>query len=101
MSACQVLVSGTFHILPNKCVDFIAAWNTCREITLKEAGCIVYDVSIDRSDSTKFVLYEEWENVETLAAHGASAHVKLLIDTAKPWFASPPIIKKFKISGTI
>lgn len=43
--------------------------------TRTEAGCLQYDLMQNVADPTDFTFYEEWESVEHLAAHAASAHL--------------------------
>ena len=43
--------------------------------TLKEDGCLRYDLFVDLDDPTKFTFLEEWASREALNAHGQSAHI--------------------------
>lgn len=45
------------------------------EPTLKEAGCIQYDLHQDNEDPSVFVFYEQWESRELLQAHLNSPHL--------------------------
>jgi len=44
--------------------------------TLKEDGCLRYDLFADADDPTKFTFIEEWASREALNAHGQSAHIQ-------------------------
>jgi hypothetical protein len=55
--------------------------------TLKEDGCLRYDLFADADDPTKFTFIEEWASREALNAHGQSG----LSRRAGPrWSYSPP-----------
>jgi quinol monooxygenase YgiN len=45
------------------------------EPTLKEAGCIQYDLHQDNEDPSVFVFYEQWESRELLQEHLNSPHL--------------------------
>jgi quinol monooxygenase YgiN len=40
--------------------------------TLKEPGCLAYDLHQSASDPTEFLFHEKWVSDEALAAHAAS-----------------------------
>lgn len=43
--------------------------------TLREDGCLRYDLFTDLDDPTKFTFIEEWASREALAVHGQSTHI--------------------------
>jgi quinol monooxygenase YgiN len=43
--------------------------------TLKEDGCLRYDLFVDADDPAKFTFIEEWSSREALEAHGRSTHI--------------------------
>lgn len=52
--------------------------------TLKEAGCLRYQLLQDREDPAKFALIEEWTSAEALAAHGQAEHLR----ASRAWLPS-------------
>jgi len=50
--------------------------------TLKEKGCIKYELHQDQKDSSIFIFLEEWATEEDLKNHSASAHVTTFGKTA-------------------
>jgi quinol monooxygenase YgiN len=46
------------------------------EPTRKEKGCINYTLHIDPKDESRFMFYENWENIELWEAHLKTAHIK-------------------------
>ena len=43
--------------------------------TLKEAGCLQYDLHQDNEDPAVFLFYENWESRELWQAHMNSSHI--------------------------
>lgn len=43
--------------------------------TLKEEGCLNYDLHEDNTDTNRFFFYENWANRELWLNHNASAHI--------------------------
>jgi quinol monooxygenase YgiN len=43
--------------------------------TLKEKGCLNYDLHEDNTDTNRFFFYENWANRELWLNHNASAHI--------------------------
>ena len=44
--------------------------------TLKENGCLRYDLFVDLADAGKFTFIEEWTSTDALEAHGRSEHIQ-------------------------
>lgn len=44
--------------------------------TVKEKGCIFFDVLQDKEDSNLFILWEEWINEDALKEHFNQPHTK-------------------------
>jgi quinol monooxygenase YgiN len=44
--------------------------------TLKEDGCLRYDLHRDKADPRVFIFIEQWQSEEALKAHLASPHVR-------------------------
>lgn len=49
------------------------------EITVKEEGCLFYDLHVDRDDESIFYLFEGWESQGAHDIHGQTAHVQALV----------------------
>ena len=45
------------------------------EPTLKEAGCLLYDLHQDRNNPNQFMFYEIWATRELWEAHNISSHI--------------------------
>ncbi len=48
------------------------------EPTLKEEGCICYNLHQSKKDKAQFMFYEQWTSGEVLGAHGQTPHMKAM-----------------------
>lgn len=53
------------------------------EPTLKEEGCMQYDLHQDNNNPHLFYFYEIWESMEHLKAHGKSDHILAMREKSK------------------
>lgn len=56
----------------------------CREATLKEDGCIAYDLHADIANPDRLVFVEKWETREALTAHSQSTHLGVWREASAP-----------------
>lgn len=49
------------------------------EKTVKEEGCIKYELFQDVKDPTVIIIIEEWVNEEALEKHKSSEHFKIIV----------------------
>lgn len=55
----------------------------CRVETLKEPGCIKYEIFQSPADSTVFFIYEIWKSEEAHKYHSSTPHVKIHAEECK------------------
>lgn len=71
----MIVVSGTLRLAPQ---TLEALRDLARETILatrEEAGCIVYSFAEDLVQPGLIRIYEEWETMAALDAHGNTAHI--------------------------
>ena len=71
-----IVLTVVVKVKPDKAAEAKAAMQALLAPTLKEDGCILYDMNCSNDNDTTFLFYEIWENAEKLGAHGQSAHMK-------------------------
>ena len=49
------------------------------KLTVKEEGCLFYNLHVDRDDESVFYFFEGWQNQEAHDRHGETSHVKALV----------------------
>lgn len=71
----MIYVIATLHIHPEKRAAFMEDARTVIAHTLKEAGCISYDLTSSITEPNQFVFVERWETRDALAAHFETPHL--------------------------
>ncbi len=67
------------------------------EPTLKEAGCIQYDLHQDNENPGVFLFYEKWESRELWQAHMNAAHLAAFLKATDGAIASFTVNEMTKI----
>ncbi len=58
--------------------QLVEAFKPAMRATLKEKGCLRYDLNRMPDEPTKFLMYERWKSVPDIESHLASDHIKKL-----------------------
>jgi len=66
--------------------------------TLKEKGCINYDLHIDNDNDAVFFFHENWQSEQDLDAHLESPHIKSCFDVIGDMLDSVEISRLTKVS---
>lgn len=89
----MIIVSGTLRLRP----ESVAALRAIAEVTLretrKEEGCILYSFAEDLLEPGLIRIYEEWETMEALDAHGRTPHIEAWREAVK---AEGPLGRELK-----
>ena len=89
----MIYVVATLTIKPETRAEFIAGAKACIAETVKEPGCISYDLTESVTNPSKFVFVEQWENAEALGPHGAIDHMRAWRRIVKECMRAPPKIE--------
>ena len=72
----MIVLGGTLKILDPNRNEVLQAFNTLQELSRsEEQGPVVYHFSVDLNDENLIYVYEEWDSVESLKAHGQQEHM--------------------------
>jgi len=71
----MIIIGGDMKIKTENRAEAIAAFVAMQKASQAEEGCITYVFSADLETEDTIHLFEIWENSETLAAHGQTAHM--------------------------
>ncbi len=77
------------HVVADHIDDFVTASQLNHQNSIKEPGCLRFDVLQEPEDSSRFILYEAYKTVDDAAAHKTTAHYLQWRDTVADWMASP------------
>lgn len=71
----MIYVIATLHIHPEKRASFLEDARTVIAHTVKEDGCISYDLVSSITQPNEFVFVERWSSRAALAAHFETPHL--------------------------
>lgn len=71
----MIIVSGTLRLEPDALERLRDLAGETVAATRAEAGCIVYSFAEDLVEPGLLRIYEEWETMAALDAHGRTAHI--------------------------
>lgn len=77
------------QVKPEFINDFIEATRNNHENSIREPGNFRFDILQDAIDPGKFVLYEVYDNEQSVAAHKETPHYLKWRDTVSPWMQKP------------
>ena len=66
----------TYKINPDRVADFKRAFDRCAVETLKEPGCLKYEIYQSYNDTTLFFLLEKWQHKQAHQNHSQTEHLK-------------------------
>ena len=76
-----------------------AAFGPAIKATLKEKGCLRYELNRDTDSPTGYILYERWSSLPDLDAHLKTAHITKLLADLGDLLAGAPEIKVMLPAG--
>ena len=82
----EFVINISQKVKPEHISNYKIAFEKCRTETLKEDGCLVYDLFISDKDSTQSHLYEKWTDKSKQSAHTKTPHFKEFIESTKGVF---------------
>ena len=71
----MIIIGGDMKVNPEFRAEAVQAFVKMAKASQAEEGCITYVFTADLEAEDIFHLFEVWENAETLAAHGQTAHM--------------------------
>jgi len=89
MSDSYLAVFIHVHVLPEAVEAFRTASLTNAAASIREPGCVRFDVVQEAGDTTRFVLIEVYRGQAGAAAHKLTAHYQTWRDAVAPMMAEP------------
>lgn len=68
-------------------------------ITLKEEGCISYQLNRDLDEPRRFIWTEEWQSREHLDKHAAAPHIAAILEKIPELVEHAEVIPLHKVDG--
>jgi autoinducer 2-degrading protein len=95
MSDSYLAVLIYVHVLPDQVEAFRAASLANAAASVREPGCVRFDVAQETAEPTRFLLVEIYRGQEGAAAHKQTAHYQTWRDTVAPMMAEPRTNKSY------
>lgn len=95
-----IVISGTFHVHPEKHADAVAAMVAMQQASQAEDGCVHYRFMQDLEDPNTLHIFEEWANGEALKAHFGMPHMAAFQAVFATALAGNSGITKYAISDS-
>ena len=83
------VVCVTVKIKPEHVEAFAAATHLNHEGSVREPGCVRFDVLQSTEDSCHFILYEVYNSQDDFDAHKETAHFARWRETVEPLMSEP------------
>ena len=93
----MVRVVALFKAKPDKIEELREVLTAFVAPTVKEKGCVFYQLHQNLADPTAFSCLEEWESVEDLDAHGQSDHIQTGRKKLPDLLAAPGDVRRYKL----
>lgn len=77
------------HVKPEYIAEFIAATRANHLASVREPGCIRFDVLQSDDNDSRFVLYEAYRSAVDAAAHKETGHYLTWRQQVADWMAEP------------
>src|SRR5688572_26985691 len=61
--------------------------------SIKDKGCLHYAVYREVGGPNRYLVYERWQDFDSLAAHLETPHIRELLDSVRDLLAAPPEVK--------
>ncbi|MDP6376890.1 MAG: putative quinol monooxygenase [Pseudomonadales bacterium] len=72
----MIIVHGTIPVRPEHLEEALRLARIMTEQTHKEPGCISYDFYVGLTDPSTLMLFQEWEDMDSLMAHFQTSHME-------------------------
>ena len=95
----MIIIAGSIPVDRSKDAGLLAAVNAVRTATLAEDGCAEYRFSFAADDPGTLLVFEEWRDADSLAAHAKSAHLADFRSKIAGLVTGQPNINKFDASN--
>ena len=95
----MIIVHGIIPIKPahrDKALDLA---REISEVTRAEDGCISYEFYVGLRDPNTLILLQEWENMEALAGHLRTAHMKVFLDELPTVLAGQVMTRRYAVQS--
>ena len=97
----MIVVSGQFRLPPERIAEALPHMTKVIAASLGETGCRGYSYAEDVTEPGLFRVYEEWDSLEALREHFATAHMREWQATRETLGFHDRKVSAYDVSGAI
>lgn len=94
----MIVIAAVFRVKEDKRNEALEAMSEMAAATLKEKGCNDYTFYADLKDTSKFFLFEEWDDQDCLDAHFKTAHMAEFRKKMPDIASEPTVVTRYVVS---
>jgi quinol monooxygenase YgiN len=95
----MLIVIATIKAKAGKERELAAVLGKFSAPTRLEAGCVQYDLHVERDDPGSFAFYERWADDDALETHMGTPHITAGFAAMSTLIAEPPVVRKYSLVG--
>lgn len=90
-------VLALFRAKPDKIDELRETLTAFVGPTVKEKGCVFYQLHQNLAEPTDFIIFEEWESAADLDTHSQSAHIQIGRAKFPDLLAAPADVRRYQL----
>jgi len=75
--------------------DFLNSADVMTKKSLEEDGCTAYTIYKSLANKNEFLIYENYQDEESVELHNSSDHFKNFLSSVMPFLVKEPVIELF------
>ena len=95
----MIIVHGIIPIKPSLRDKALDLAREMSEVTRTEQGCISYEFYVGLRDPNTLILLQEWENMEALAGHLRTEHMKMFLDELPAVLSGQVLTRRYAVQA--
>ena len=95
----MIIVHGIIPIKPSLRDKALDLAREMSEVTRTEQGCISYEFYVGLRDPNTLILLQEWENMEALAGHLRTEHMKVFLDELPAVLSGQVLTRRYAVQA--
>jgi len=96
----MIIVHGTFPVKADFRDEALELMKRMSVASRSEEGCISYEFYVGLSDINTLLLFQEWDNVDSLQAHFETEHMEEFLKVLPDVLDGDPTTRRYEVRGS-
>ena len=96
----MIIVHGTFPVKADYRDEALELMKRMSVASREEEGCISYEFYVGLSDINTLLLFQEWDNVDSLQAHFETEHMEEFLKVLPDILDGEPTTRRYEVRGS-